>query len=312
MKKNKMELIVGGTILIALFILIAGVLWLKAAMVTSKMVQYTIGFPNIGTLQMGDPVMVNGVKKGTVAGISLQGIRVAVLIDLDKEVQLTDASQVTVQNIGLMGERMVGIQLNGGGKAYKPNGKKGEPVTVIPGGFDAGIGEAMAMIGAVLGDVKVLVKNVGGIIDSTVGDSSFIIQFKHIVSRLETVTNLAEKLIVENRPSIDRSVSAIEKLTGDVNKLLDSNSTRVTSLVSNADGLSARAVVIAATVDSLTRTLGSMVDRINRGEGSAGLLLKDESFYHDLKKTVVDLDSFVNVANRKGVKLEITKLHWPW
>jgi len=168
------------------------------------------------------------------------------------------------------------------------------------------------MIGAVLGDVKVLVKNVGGIIDSTVGDSSFIIQFKHIVSRLETVTNLAEKLIVENRPSIDRSVSAIEKLTGDVNKLLDSNSTRVTSLVSNADGLSARAVVIAATVDSLTRTLGSMVDRINRGEGSAGLLLKDESFYHDLKKTVVDLDSFVNVANRKGVKLEITKLHWPW
>ena len=312
MKKNKMELIVGGTILIALFILIAGVLWLKAAMVTSKMVQYTIGFPNIGTLQMGDPVMVNGVKKGTVAGISLQGIRVAVLIDLDKEVQLTDASQVTVQNIGLMGERMVGIQLNGGGKAYKPNGKKGEPVTVIPGGFDAGIGEAMAMIGAVLGDVKVLVKNVGGIIDSTVGDSSFIIQFKHIVSRLETVTNLAEKLIVENRPSIDRSVSAIEKLTGDVNKLLDSNSTRVTSLVSNADGLSARAVVIAVTVDSLTRTLGSMVDRINRGEGSAGLLLKDESFYHDLKKTVVDLDSFVNVANRKGVKLEITKLHWPW
>ena len=307
-----MELIVGGTILIALFILIAGVLWLKAAMVTSKMVQYTIGFPNIGTLQMGDPVMVNGVKKGTVAGISLQGIRVAVLIDLDKEVQLTDASQITVQNIGLMGERMVGIQLNGGGKAYKPNGKKGEPVTVIPGGFDAGIGEAMAMIGAVLGDVKVLVKNVGGIIDSTVGDSSFIIQFKHIVSRLETVTNLAEKLIVENRPSIDRSVSAIEKLTGDVNKLVDSNKTRVTSLVSNADGLSARAVVIAATVDSLTRTLGSMVDRINRGEGSAGLLLKDESFYHDLKKTVVDLDSFVNVANRKGVKLEITKLHWPW
>ena len=307
-----MELIVGATILIALFILIAGVLWLKAAMITSKMVQYTVSFSNVGTLQLGDPVMVNGVKKGVVSSIALRGMKVMVVLDIDKEVMLTDAARITVQNIGLMGERMVGIQLNGGGKPYKPNGKKGEPVMVIPGYFDTGIAEAMGMIGSVLGDVRILVKNIGGIIDSTVGDSSFIMQFKRIVSRLETVTDMTEKLIAQTRPSLDRSVSAIEKVTADVNNLMDSNKTRLTAIVSNGAELSSRAVVIAGRVDSLTRTLGEMTDRINRGEGTAGLLLKDERFYNDLRRTVVDLDSFVNVANRKGVKLEITKLHWPW
>jgi len=44
----------------------------------------------------------------------------------------------------------------------------------------------------------------------------------------------------------------------------------------------------------------------------APLLLKDEKFYYDLKKTIVDLDTFITTANQKGIKLHITKLNWPW
>jgi phospholipid/cholesterol/gamma-HCH transport system substrate-binding protein len=304
-KKNKMELIVGGTILIAIFILISGVLWLKASMVTSNMAQYTVLFPNVGTLQMSDPVMVNGVKKGSVTGISLKGVGVAVVIDLDKEVVLTDSSRITVQNIGLMGERMVGIQLNRGGKAYKPNEKGTNETVYIQGYFDTGIAEAMGMIGTVLSDVRVLVKNVGGIVDGTVGDSSFAAQFKRIVARLETVTVMAETLIAETRPSLGRSVAAIEKLTEDVKGLLDSNKARITTIASNGSQLSARAVTIADKVDSLTGALASMVDKINNGEGTAGLLLKDERFYYDMKKSIGDLDILVKEIERDGLKLRI-------
>ena len=312
MKKNKTELIVGGTILIAVFILIAGVLWLKASMVTSKMVQYSILFPNVGTMQQGDPVMVNGVKKGSVAGISLKGVSVAVVIDLDREVVLTDASRVTVQNIGLMGERMVGIQLNEGGKPYKPNGKNPGEIKYIQGYFDTGIGEVMGMIGTVLGDVKELVKNVSVIIDSTVGDTAFYGQFRHIVLRLDTVTASVKSIIDGNRPSIERSLASVERLTAGVNGIIDSNKTKVNTIVANGSELTAKALIIAGKVDSLTTTLKSLAGRINRGEGSAGLLLKDEQLFYDLKKTVADLDTFIIDANKKGVKLEITKFHWPF
>lgn len=64
MKKTNMDLVVGGSIIIAIVILVAGVLWLKEVSITSKMVSYTVLFTNVGALQVGDPVMVNGVNKG--------------------------------------------------------------------------------------------------------------------------------------------------------------------------------------------------------------------------------------------------------
>jgi phospholipid/cholesterol/gamma-HCH transport system substrate-binding protein len=311
-KKNKVELVVGGTIFIALFILIAGVLWLKGALVMENMVQYSVLFPNVGTLQAGDPVMVNGVKKGAVSLIALKGARVAVTFDLDKEVALTDASRITVQNIGLMGERMVGIQLDVTGKRITPNGKNKNDISYLEGNFDTGIAEAMGMIGTVLSDVRALVKNIERIVDGTVGDTLFFKQFKRIVSRLETVTETVESLIAENRPSIDRSVAAIERVTAEVNGLVDTNKHRINALVQDGSELGSKAVVITSRIDSLTMTLDAIMARLNKGEGTVGLLLKDERFYYDLKKTIVDLDTFITTANRKGVKLEITKLHWPW
>ncbi|MDD5674905.1 MAG: MlaD family protein, partial [Chitinivibrionales bacterium] len=107
MKKSNMELMVGGSILLAVFILIASVLWLKEISVLAKLVSYTVLFPNVSTLQPGDPVMVNGVKKGMAQEIFLRNQRVAVEIALDKSVGLTDSARITVQNIGIMGERMI-------------------------------------------------------------------------------------------------------------------------------------------------------------------------------------------------------------
>jgi phospholipid/cholesterol/gamma-HCH transport system substrate-binding protein len=311
-KKNKMELIVGGTILIAAIILIAGVLWLKGAMVTGKLVEYTVLFPNVGTLNLGDPVMVNGVKKGNVNKVYLYGPKVAVDIKMEKDVPLTDSSKITVQNIGLMGERMVGVQLSGKGARSKPNGKGKNETTYINGYFDTGIAEAMGMVGTVLGDVRELVKNVSLIVDSTVGDTVFFRKFRRIVSRLDTVTNMAEDLIGKNRPSINRSMANIERVTSDVNALLDTNKPRINTILANGAELSVRGVSVAGKIDSLSRSIQTMINRINNGEGSIGLLLKDEKFYYDLKKSIGDLDTLLGEVNRKGLKLNIVKLHWPW
>ena len=307
-----MEIIVGGTILIAAIILIAGVLWLKGAMVTGKMVEYTVLFPNIGTLQLGDPVMVNGVKKGNVGNMYLYGPKVAVDIKLDNDVPLTDSSRITVQNIGLMGERMVGVQLSGKGALYKPNGKGKSKITYINGYFDTGIAEAMGMVGTVLGDVRVLVRNVSLIVDSTVGDTVFFRKFRRIVSRLDTVTSMAENLIGNNRPAINRSIANIETMTSDVNALLDTNKPHINTILANGAELSSRGATVAGKIDSLSRNIQTMINRINNGEGSIGLLLKDEQFYHDLKKSIGDLDTLLSEVNRKGLKLNIVKIHWPW
>jgi phospholipid/cholesterol/gamma-HCH transport system substrate-binding protein len=300
-----MELVVGGTILIALFILIAGVLWLKGVSITSTMVNYTILFPNVGTLQLGDPVVVNGVKKGTIKTIVLRGSRVAALIKLDKDVPLTDSSRVTVQNIGLMGERMVGIQLSDKGSLQHPNNKDGSVVQYVNGYFDAGIAEAMGMLGTVLVQVQTLLGNVSSVMDSTVGDTVFQHQFKTIMARLDTVSNVTQHMLTDNRPALNRSIATLDKVSQDIQTVVQDNKQHISTIAANGSDLSQRMIVIARKADSLTASVAVMIQKINNGEGTVGLLMKDGQFYYDLKKSINDLDSLVKNVEHDGLKLRV-------
>jgi phospholipid/cholesterol/gamma-HCH transport system substrate-binding protein len=304
-KRASVDLIVGGSILISLIILIAGVLWLKEISITSKMVSYAAVFPNVGSLSVGDPVLVNGVKMGTVGDIFLRGTKVAVVIKLDRSVLITDSAAITVQNIGLMGERTVGITPSEKGAPLRHYRKGDQQYPFINGHFDTGIAEAMGMIGTVLGDVQVLVRNVQGIVDSTLGDTSFITFYRHVVARLDTVTLLADQLVKQNKGKLDRSLSDVSVITADIKRILKDNETNVDQLLANGNELSARGVKIAVAVESLTVQLNTMVGSIERGEGSIGQLMKDDKFYTDLKGTVKKLDNLVNDVQDRGLKLRI-------
>jgi len=298
-----MDLMVGGSIIIALFILIAGVLWLKDVSVSRKLVSFAVLFPNVGTLQKGDPVMANGVNKGSVDRIDLHGNEVLVIIQIDRSLSLTDSSKIIVQNIGLLGERGIGIVLSPKGKRYSPVTKS--DTTFIQGYFDTGIAEAMGMMGEVLGDVEVLVKNVNSIVNQTVGDTAFLTVFDKLVIRLDSITAVTENIMVKNQPLIDNSIKNISTATTDLKVLLNRNSSNIDTIMKNGAALSSYAITVANRVDTLAQSVQTMVNQIDSGKGSIGLLMKDENFYRDLKGTVADLDTLVNEVKFDALKLRV-------
>lgn len=303
MKKNNMDLIVGGSILLSIVILFAGVLWLKGTSVSQKQVFHAALFSNVGTLQVGDPVMVNGVTKGDVASILLRGNGVAVILRLDKMISLTDSSTVTIQNIGLMGERGVGISISPKGAIVTPITKT--DTTFLSGNFDTGIAEAMGMLGTVLGEVQNLVINVSSILENTVGDTSFFSTFSSIVHRLDTITSGVQTLIKVSEPKLNSSLNNINTITKDLKGLLDKNSDHFSSIVANGDSLTSYALDIASRVDSLAVSVQGIVDGIGNGEGTLGLLVKDDKFFYDIKKTVNNLDTLVTQVQDDALKLRV-------
>ncbi len=303
MKKTNVDLIVGGSILISMVILIGGVLWLKDVSVAAKMVSHTVLFPNVGTLQIGDPVKVNGVSKGSVSNIYLRTDGVAVVIEIDKSVKLTDSCKFNVQNIGIMGERGIGILYSDKGKPIKPNTKS--DTSFVPGVFDPGIAEAMSSLGVVLADVESLVENVSSIVQNTVGDSSFVWVFKTLVNRLDTISNVAQALLSENKPIVDRSLKNLQTISNDLKEVINSNRKHIDAIMSNGDSLSAAALVIASQVDSLTVSLNQIIDQVKDGQGSLGMVVKDSEFYHDLKRTIANLDTLINEVQGDALKLRI-------
>ncbi|MBN1981017.1 MAG: MCE family protein [Chitinivibrionales bacterium] len=303
MRKTNTELIVGAVIFLSIFILIAGVLWLKETSISKKNVQYTVVFPNIGSLQIGDPVRVNGVKRGSVNRISLYHSSVAVVINLHNDVILTDSSTITVQNVGLMGERMIGIQLSEKGRKRTPDTKTA--VTYINGTFDTGIAEAMGMLGSVLQEALQLIDTVEEIVHQTIGDPRFITTFSTMVDRIDTMTVAMETVINNNKYDIRSSVKNIASVSATLKAFLAHNTDRLDKIIVNSKDLSTQALAVTTRIDSLSRMLNTMMIDIDHGKGSLGMLMKDEAMVSNMKKSLHDLDSLLKSINQDGLLVRL-------
>ena len=305
MRKKRADLLVGIVILAAIVMLVAGIMWLKAFSFTQRMVYYTGLFSNIGGLQAGDPVTVNGLRKGTVARIELHGSLVAVHFRLDSEVYFTDSCQVTVKNVGLMGERKVDIMLSGKGTRRQPNLSRTEVREYIRGNFDSGIAEALGMLGDFMGDASALVEDVSTILEQTLGNDEFMDFWDRTVVRLDTIVEVVDRLIQNNDASINHIVRDLRSTTRTLDNIVVQNRSGINNIVANADTLTDRAANLMFDLDSLLVDLRNITSKIDTGGGSIGHLLNDATTIEELMATIAVLDTLLGEVREDGLRLRV-------
>lgn len=304
MKKSRSDLLVGVVILTALVSLMVGIMWLKAYSFTQKMVDYTAVFSNIGGLQAGDPVAVNGLKKGSVSSIELYGSLVAVYFKLEKDVPFTDSAIVTVKNIGLMGERKVEISLSDKGTLYEPN--KGKNVRqYIKGRFDSGIAEALGMLGDFMQDASALVDSVSTLLSATLGSKEFRDFYDRTVIRLDTIVEIVDRILEHNDKKVDNIVNGLQKTTKNLDEIVSSNKKGINSIVLNTDSLTNRAADLMFDLDSLLDDLRSITGKIDTGSGTVAQLVNDSTTIDEVMNTVAKLDTLINEVQDYGLKLRV-------
>ena len=270
MKKNTtLYLIVGLVVLLAIVILVFGIFFLNDKDPRETFHTYYLRFSQVSTLAQDDPVKVNGVKLGKVEDISLEGTRVRVRIRLRTDVQVPKNSVIKVQNIGLMGERQIGILLGDSSVSYAPN-------DTIIGQFDAGIAEAMGLAGEVFDSVQVILKLTRGILDSTVATQDFRDRFRRILVKTEGLT-----------------------------VMLDENSQPVDPLVKDAQGLTRDAGALLHDVDSVTNRLLVLTDKLQSKDNTLGALLNDRKLHDELSTTVESADSLFRTILQDGLDVNI-------
>ena len=305
MKRINVDLIVGASILAALFILVAGLLWLKEVSLADKQVNYMVVFPEVGTLQVGDPVYANGVKKGTVRRIELRGTEVVTVLNLDKDVHFTDSARVAVVNVGLLGERGIGITLSSLGRRVVPVDADTKDTMWVRGQFDTGIAEAMGMLGAMLAEVETLIVSVGDILGATVGDTTFIAQFHDIVGRVDTITIATNRLLRRNEPVLNAAMTNLRTVSSDLKELIDRNRPGLDSIVDGGNVLLARGIALIEQADTLVADVKGVLRHIEDGKGTLGKLYVDDAFYNELKTVVASVDSLISEIQEDALKLRV-------
>lgn len=299
MKKNtSLYLAVGLVVILAIIILIFGLFFLNDKDPREVFDTYYLRFPQVSTLTLDDPVKINGVKLGKVENIYLSGNRVLVVVRIRNDVKIPVASEIRVQNIGIMGERQIGIILSDSSRTYTPG-------DTLDGQFDAGIAEALGLAGEIIDSTKILIKSVHQVMDSTIANPEFRERFRIMMAKAENLEDKLDRILSNTDPQLRKSLSNLNEATVKVNALIDSTSAPLGNILSDAGGLLKDAGGIITKIDSVTNRLNGLTAKLQATDNTAGILLNDRTLHDDLLRTLHSADSLFQIILQDGLDVNL-------
>lgn len=292
--------VVGLVMWVTLLILFFGMIFLNDSNTGDTKVSYKLMFNDVSTLGLGDPVKVNGVKVGKVTDLELlvKERRVRVNIEVIDTVQIPQNSSIKIQNIGLLGERQIGIVMGDAQEVLKPG-------DVVEGQLDAGISEAMAFAGEVFDSTRTLLATVRTVVDSTIGTAQFQTSFHNIINNAEALENKLAKMLNETDPVLSSSLRNLKQASVKVNDMIDENRAPVQNLLTQSNNLTADAQKVMVSADSITQRLMLITARLEASDNTAGALLNDKEFYEDISGTLNAADSLFRVIINDGLDVNV-------
>jgi phospholipid/cholesterol/gamma-HCH transport system substrate-binding protein len=294
---RKTEIQVGATVLAALAVLVWGVTWLKEISIQRKVRVWYVSFPQSGGLGPADEVQVNGIRMGEVRSMRLVGDHVVVSLALSQEITLTRLCRVSIRNVGLMGERVIAVDLKQGGEPYAPR-------DTIQGVYEQGLSEVSASLGEAMGAVSLLSDEVRGVAEvlSKSGDLTATLKnFRQTSEDLKLAVRENRAMLKTTIENFSAASQATKRLTADREAELKGALSDFASAAEKMDSLAGR-------LDSLRATLQSVTGKLDSGKGTLGKLVNDDKLYQDVSAATHNIKALIEdiKANpKKYFKFEI-------
>lgn len=333
--KRSNEFAVGLAVLLALALVVAGALWLSETDVNKTKVNATARFRTVGGLGVGAPVTLRGVKVGRVEAIRLvEDEWVETELSIDKGVELPAKPAVISASASLFGEWSANII------PYEPlptdpnlrdalveSDRAGGDAW--PGATLPDIGQLTAQASRIAGDVGVVTQRISQAFDSTaLKNLQQSVQDLAVISnRLVTFADVQTKRMDRVGQNVaatsdafagvartfQNAVARLDTATSD-DQLKDIlNNGRASSADLRQAAADLRSVMTAARENqvSLIRVMqqaDSLVTRIQRGNGTLGMLATDSTLYRETTATVIqfrELLTDIQAHPKKYLKISV-------
>jgi phospholipid/cholesterol/gamma-HCH transport system substrate-binding protein len=240
----------------------------------------TTNVPNAGGIRKGDPVQMRGVNIGRIIGFGIGQKDVDVRLEIEGEYAIPRDSRVEVKASGLLGG-MVAEVVPGASAERIRGGDR------LPGASGIGLFDKMDSLAVEADKVAVKVQNL--LSDETVRD----LQGGASGARrsLESLHAILREQRGEFRAlsaSLRRSAEGLEKVT--TGPELERTVKRVDRLVERLDGT-------LDTLDRSSKSVESILARLDRGEGTLGKLSTDDTLYKNASEATANLNKATQELN---------------
>lgn len=292
------EVKIGLLLLAAIALFIFGFNYLKGRNIFNPQAKYYAVYDHIDGLVEANPVQVSGYSIGQVTKIDFEKGntgRIMIEFSVNKgDFQIPDNSVAKIISSDLLGSKAVQIVIGNSTKMLAPG-------DTLLSDVESSLGEA---VNKQVLPLKNKAEKLMLSIDSVLAVIQYIFNEKSredIKQSLESV-NLAirtlkktalrvDTLVSEQRFRLSRISANVESITGN----LKNNNEKLSKIIANFSSISdslAKAN-LATTINNANTALSqaaSITEKINKGEGSMGMLVNNDSLYRNLNSAARDLD----------------------
>ena len=287
------EFKIGFFAIASIIALVFGVNYLKGINILNDSRDFYAVYENIGGLQVGSPVLVNGYKVGMVSNIDLlteKNQNLLVTISLDKEFDMATNTVCKIVNQDLMGTKGIALLL-------------GDADELITSGdtLISGIeGSLQDEVNAQILPLKNKAEELIGSIDSVMMIVTAVLNkdtrenLRNSLSSLDKTFELMSQTMVKVDSMIDINDERIAKVVKNLESItsnLESSNGEIKNILTNFSSLSDS--LAKADIAKVLQNVSDITTKINNGEGSIGLLLKDDKIYVNFEKSTRELASLL-------------------
>ncbi|MEX0692353.1 MAG: MlaD family protein [Gemmatimonadales bacterium] len=314
--KRRDEVVVGATVVVALVLIAAGAVWLSEADLGTGGEAHVARFRTVGSLGVGDPVVLRGVRVGRVAAIRL-GEEGWVETDLQvyRDVVLPQRPAIIAASASLFGEWQAGI-ISLDQAPDDPNVRR-DLQEAIAAGTDAwpgatlpDIGQLTAQAGRIATDIATVSSRVQAAFDSSAVTAlqTSIRDFGRIATTINSFTeqqtnllrgvgaNIEEgsAVLASAAVSLQTSLARVDSATnqGELARILENTQAASAAM---REAARAFAEIVGAVRDNqasvvhMIQAADTLMTRLENRMGTLGLMIGDSTLYVESTRAVTQL-----------------------
>ena len=283
------EFKIGLFAIICIMALIYGINYLKGVNILTDNRDFYAVYENIGGLQVGSSVLVNGYKVGIVSNIDLlteQNQNLLITISLNKEFDMATNTICKIVNQDLMGSKGIALVL-GDNEELIAIGD-----TLISGIEGSLQDEVNAQILPLKNKAEELISSIDSVmmIVTAVLNKNTRDNLRNSLSSLDKTFELMSKTMIKIDSMVDLNDERISKVVYNLESItsnFESSNGEIKNILTNFSSISDS--LLNSDFVTVLQNISDITSKINNGEGSIGLLLKDDEIYVNFEKSSREL-----------------------
>ncbi len=282
----------GIIVTIAIAAVIWGLNFLKGRNLLTAVDNYYAVYEEIGGLEKNSKIFINGYNVGQVGEIlfnAQEGGSLTVLLGVQKNFRIPINSPAILYDSDFMGTKAIQIDLSAENGYHQPGDTL---VAVIRSGITKQIEEQLVPVRdraeSMMETVDSLLLAMQYIFDRESADL-----LKASIANLESSIAGIEGMLSEDG-KLTRMISNIESITANLKVHNQQLAAAMKNIESISDSIAKSE--LKSTINNTNRTLEQthqIMEKINNGEGTMGMLVNNDSLYHNLESLTAELGSLL-------------------